>query len=65
MSLQFYITFFLFATMKVITAARMRINVLIGAKEQPALYPSRHGLLTYGKGVTVLIAARTNPMIMM
>ena len=42
-----------------------RITVLIGAKEQPDLYPSRQGLLTYGKGIIVLIAAITHTAIMM
>lgn len=39
------------------TAAKIRIPVLIGANEHPALYPNKHGLLTYGKGIIFLIAA--------
>jgi hypothetical protein len=47
------------------TAGTASIIVLIGAKEHPALYPSMHALLTYGKGIIVLIAERTNATIMM
>ena len=46
-------------------APAMSIIVLIGAKEQPDLYPNKHALLTYGKGIMVLIAARTHAAITM
>jgi hypothetical protein len=39
------------------------ITVLTGAKEHPALYPSMQGLLTHGKGIIVLIAARIHATI--
>lgn len=44
-------------------AARIKIVVLIGAKEQAALYPSRHGLLALELGITVLTAAILNMII--
>jgi len=57
--------FFLFVTTYVIMIMTTRITVIIGVNEHPALYPNMHALLTYGKGITVLIAARTNPIITM
>jgi len=42
--------------MKTIAAAIIKIAVLIGVKEQAALYPSLHALLTSALGNTVLIA---------
>ena len=60
-----YSIFFFFATKYVMTAPAMSITVLIGANEQPDLYPSMHALLTYGKGIMVLIAARTHAAITM
>ena len=38
-------------------AARIKIAVLIGVKEQVALYPNRHGLLARALGINVLTAA--------
>jgi hypothetical protein len=38
-------------------AAAMRIMVLMGVKEQAALYPNRQGLLTSAFGIAVLTAA--------
>ena len=52
-----------FATRNVMMAARIRIAVLIGVKEQVALYPSRHGLLAFELGMAVLIAAILNMII--
>jgi hypothetical protein len=52
-----------FATRNVIMAARIKIAVLIGVKEQVALYPSRHGLLAFELGITVLTAAMLNMII--
>jgi hypothetical protein len=43
-----------------VTAAPIRqIVVLIGVKEQAALYPIRHALLAFALGMTVLIAEIT------
>jgi hypothetical protein len=41
-------------------AARIKIAVLIGVKEQVALYPNRHGLLACELGIAVLTAAILN-----
>jgi hypothetical protein len=50
----------LFVARKVVMAARIKIAVLMGVKEQVALYPSRHDLLAFELGITVLIAAMLN-----
>jgi hypothetical protein len=43
----------LFVVTNVMTAARIKIAVLIEVKEQVALYPSRHDLLVFASGITV------------
>jgi hypothetical protein len=48
----------LFVAKKVPIAAKAKIKVLTGVKEQNALYPSRHVLLASTLGVTVLNAER-------
>jgi hypothetical protein len=52
----FYPRIMLLANRNVITAARAKITVLIGVKEQMALCPSRHGLLAFELGISVLTA---------
>lgn len=47
----------LFVAKNTITAAAIRIIVLIGVNEQVALYPKRQGLLACALGITVLTAA--------
>ena len=54
-----------FAVANMEMATRTKIAVLIGAKEQVALYPNRHALLTFALGTTVLIAAMVKATITM
>ena len=56
--------FFFFAQTYTNTAGTINIIVLIGAKEQPDLYPSMHALLTHGNGMIVFIAERRGQEIM-
>ena len=46
-----------FAIRNKIMAATIKIAVLMGVKEQVALYPNRHGLLAFALGINVLTAA--------
>jgi hypothetical protein len=46
-------TITLFGITNVMTAARIKIAVLIGVKEQVALYPSKHDLLAFASGISV------------
>jgi hypothetical protein len=52
-----YMTANRFAVANTEMATRTKIAVLIGTKEQVALYPNKEALLAFGLGITVLIAA--------
>ncbi len=52
-----------FAIRNKIMAATIKIAVLMGVKEQVALYPNRHGLLACELGINVLTAAILNMII--